>query len=113
MDHPLLLDMAVHAFDAARWFLGADPVGVYCEEFNPELELVPGRGRGVGDVRDDDRRAVRLHRKLVQPRPRDLVERHVRVADVLAAAHEEACRRAVGPVRDRLRSWTTLPPAAA
>lgn len=79
----------------------------------PELELVPGRGRGVGDVRDDDRRAVRLHRKLVQPRPRDLVERHVRVADVLAAAHEEACRRAVGPVRDRLRSWTTLPPAAA
>lgn len=35
MDSPLLLDMAIHTFDAARYLSGADPVAVYCEEFNP------------------------------------------------------------------------------
>jgi predicted dehydrogenase len=35
MAHPLLLDMAIHHFDAARFLLDADPVAVYCEEFNP------------------------------------------------------------------------------
>lgn len=31
----LLLDMAIHTLDAARYVSGADPVAVYCEEFNP------------------------------------------------------------------------------
>lgn len=35
MDHPLLLDMAIHTFDQARLILGQDPVAVYCHEFNP------------------------------------------------------------------------------
>jgi predicted dehydrogenase len=35
MAHVLLLDMAVHAFDAARYVLDRDPVAVYCEEYNP------------------------------------------------------------------------------
>jgi predicted dehydrogenase len=35
MDSPLILDMAIHTFDAARYLSGADPVSVYCEEFNP------------------------------------------------------------------------------
>ena len=35
MDHPLLLDMAVHQFDSARFLLADDPVAVYCEEYNP------------------------------------------------------------------------------
>ncbi|HEV2474806.1 MAG TPA: Gfo/Idh/MocA family oxidoreductase, partial [Chthonomonadales bacterium] len=35
MEHVLLLDMAIHTFDAARYLSGADPVSVYCEEFNP------------------------------------------------------------------------------
>ncbi len=35
MDSVLLLDMAIHTFDAARYLSGADPVSVYCEEFNP------------------------------------------------------------------------------
>ncbi len=35
MASPLLLDMAIHTFDAARYLSGADPVSVYCEEFNP------------------------------------------------------------------------------
>lgn len=35
MPSPLILDMAIHTFDAARYISGADPVAVYCEEFNP------------------------------------------------------------------------------
>ena len=35
MDHPLLLDMAVHQLDSARFLLHSDPVAVYCEEYNP------------------------------------------------------------------------------
>jgi len=35
MPNVLLLDMAIHTFDAARYLGGADPVAVYCEEFNP------------------------------------------------------------------------------
>jgi predicted dehydrogenase len=35
MQHVLLLDMAIHTFDAARLITGADPVSVYCREWNP------------------------------------------------------------------------------
>lgn len=35
MRHVLLLDMAIHTFDAARLITGADPVSVYCREWNP------------------------------------------------------------------------------
>jgi predicted dehydrogenase len=35
MEHVLLLDMAIHTFDAARFLSGADPVSVYCKEWNP------------------------------------------------------------------------------
>jgi predicted dehydrogenase len=35
MHHVLLLDMAIHTFDAARLISGADPVTVYCKEWNP------------------------------------------------------------------------------
>jgi predicted dehydrogenase len=35
MEHVLLLDMAIHTFDAARFVTGADPVSVYCHEWNP------------------------------------------------------------------------------
>lgn len=35
MEHVLLLDMAIHTFDAARFISGADPVSVYCKEWNP------------------------------------------------------------------------------
>ncbi|HET8844443.1 MAG TPA: Gfo/Idh/MocA family oxidoreductase [Ktedonobacteraceae bacterium] len=36
MQHVLLLDMAIHTFDAARLLTGADPVSVYCQEWNPQ-----------------------------------------------------------------------------
>ena len=38
----LLLDMAIHTFDAARYVSGADPVSVYCEEFNPAWSWYSG-----------------------------------------------------------------------
>lgn len=36
MEHVLLLDMAIHTFDAARFMSGADAVSVYCQETNPK-----------------------------------------------------------------------------
>jgi predicted dehydrogenase len=35
MKHVLLLDMAIHTFDQARFISGAEPVAVYCREWNP------------------------------------------------------------------------------
>lgn len=36
MRHVLLIDMAIHTFDVARFFTGTDPVAVYCKEWNPQ-----------------------------------------------------------------------------
>ena len=36
MDHVLLLDMAIHSFDQGRMLMQADPLSVYCHEWNPE-----------------------------------------------------------------------------
>jgi predicted dehydrogenase len=36
MQNVLLLDMAIHTLDAARFMAGADPVAVYCVETNPK-----------------------------------------------------------------------------
>jgi predicted dehydrogenase len=35
MPHVLLLDMAIHTFDAARLITGSDPLSAYCKEWNP------------------------------------------------------------------------------
>lgn len=36
MEHVLLLDMAIHTFDAARYISGQEPEAVYCIETNPK-----------------------------------------------------------------------------
>jgi len=36
MKHVLLLDMAIHSFDQARFISGCDPVSVFCKEWNPK-----------------------------------------------------------------------------
>lgn len=36
IDHILLLDMAIHTFDAARFILNKTPLAVYCHETNPD-----------------------------------------------------------------------------
>ena len=35
MEHVLLLDMAIHSFDQARFIGACDPLSVYCHEWNP------------------------------------------------------------------------------
>lgn len=47
MASPLLLDMAIHTFDQARFILGADPVSVYCQEFNPPGSWYAGGAAAV------------------------------------------------------------------
>lgn len=42
MPHPLLVDMAIHAFDVSRYLLGLDPVSVSCETFNPPWSWFDG-----------------------------------------------------------------------
>jgi predicted dehydrogenase len=42
MEHPLLIDMAIHAFDAARYLLDAEPVSVDCRTFNPQWSWYRG-----------------------------------------------------------------------
>jgi predicted dehydrogenase len=42
MDHPLLVDMSIHAFDVARYLLDAEPVSVYCDSYNPTWSWYAG-----------------------------------------------------------------------
>ncbi|RUZ75840.1 Gfo/Idh/MocA family oxidoreductase, partial [Mesorhizobium sp. M7A.F.Ca.US.006.01.1.1] len=35
MAHVLLLDMAIHTFDAARYMVAGEPAGVHCQEWEP------------------------------------------------------------------------------
>lgn len=47
MQSPLLLDMAIHTMDAARFLTGADPVSVYCDEFNPAWSWYKGNAAAL------------------------------------------------------------------
>lgn len=47
MDHVLLIDMAIHTFDAARCISGCDPVAVYCHGFNPKGSWYAGHPAAV------------------------------------------------------------------
>lgn len=49
MDSPLLVDMAIHTFDAARYLTGADPLSVSCSEFNPSWSWYQGAASAVAD----------------------------------------------------------------
>src|SRR3954468_11522178 len=42
MSDPLLVDMAIHPFDTARFVLASEPVSVYCEAFNPAWSWFAG-----------------------------------------------------------------------
>jgi predicted dehydrogenase len=54
MDQPLLVDMAIHAFDAARYLLGSDPQSVRCETFNPEWSWYRGDAAAIASFDFDD-----------------------------------------------------------
>ncbi|MBS4220794.1 Gfo/Idh/MocA family oxidoreductase [Bacillus sp. FJAT-49711] len=47
MDSPLILDMAIHTFDQARFISGANPVSVYCHEFNPAGSWYKGNASAI------------------------------------------------------------------
>lgn len=47
MDSPLLLDMAIHTFDQARFIADADPISVYCHEFNPPGSWYSGNASAI------------------------------------------------------------------
>lgn len=47
MKSPLLLDMAIHTFDQARYISGANPISVYCQEFNPPGSWYEGNASAV------------------------------------------------------------------
>ncbi len=42
MPFPLIVDMAIHTFDAARFIGGLDPVAVYCHSYNPSNSWYKG-----------------------------------------------------------------------
>lgn len=47
MDDPLIVDMAIHTFDAARALAAADPVSVYCYSFNPRRSWYKGDASAI------------------------------------------------------------------
>ena len=47
MESPLLLDMAIHQFDQARFVAGVEPVAVSCHEFNPAGSWYEGRASAI------------------------------------------------------------------
>jgi predicted dehydrogenase len=47
MAFPLLLDMSIHTFDAARFLSGADPLDVYCQSYNPGRSWYRGDASAV------------------------------------------------------------------
>ncbi len=47
MAFPLILDMAIHHFDAARFLSGADAQSVYCHSFNPKRSWYAGDASAV------------------------------------------------------------------
>ncbi|PRX66700.1 putative dehydrogenase [Nonomuraea fuscirosea] len=53
MPQPLLVDMAIHAFDAARYLLGTEPVSVVCESWNPSWSWYRGDAAATATFRFD------------------------------------------------------------
>lgn len=47
MESPLIVDMAIHTFDQARFITGLDAVSVYCHEFNPPESWYRGNAAAV------------------------------------------------------------------
>jgi predicted dehydrogenase len=47
MDSPLIVDMAIHTFDQARYISGSNAVSVYCHEYNPPGSWYKGNASAV------------------------------------------------------------------
>ena len=76
MESPLLLDMAIHQFDQARFVAGVEPVAVSCHEFNPAGSWYAGRARRSAPSSSPTGRLL-LSRVVDRRRVRDVMERVV------------------------------------
>jgi predicted dehydrogenase len=47
MAHPLLVDMAIHAFDSARFLLDAEPLSTHCQTYNPAWSWYSGDANAI------------------------------------------------------------------
>ena len=47
MASPLILDMAIHTFDQARFISNANPISVYCHEFNQKGSWYEGNATAI------------------------------------------------------------------
>jgi predicted dehydrogenase len=47
MAHPLLVDMAIHAFDSARFLLDSEPLSTYCQTYNPPWSWYAGDANAI------------------------------------------------------------------
>ncbi|WP_223410636.1 Gfo/Idh/MocA family protein [Occultella gossypii] len=54
MPQPLIVDMAIHQFDLARFLLDADPVAVYAESFNPPWSWFDGDASAIATFEMSD-----------------------------------------------------------
>nr|WP_179609660.1 Gfo/Idh/MocA family oxidoreductase [Leifsonia shinshuensis] len=54
MEQPLLVDMAIHQFDMARYLLRADPVSVSCSSWNPAWSWYDGDASAAATFEFDD-----------------------------------------------------------
>ncbi len=67
MEHPLLVDMAIHAFDVARYLLDATPRRVDCRTFNPSWSWFHGDAAAVATFEFDDGTRYLYHGSWVAP----------------------------------------------
>jgi len=57
MESPLILDMAIHMFDNARFLLNSNAKTVYCQEFNPDWSWYKGNS-GASTICEMDNGAI-------------------------------------------------------
>ena len=60
MPSPLILDMAIHTFDAARKIIGSEPVSCWAKEFNPEWSWMKGDASANRRLRIRQRHCLHL-----------------------------------------------------
>jgi predicted dehydrogenase len=67
LDHPLLLDMAIHHFDLMRMILGQEPKTVSCHAWNPPWSPFAGEAAAVATVTFDGGAVVSWRGSWVSP----------------------------------------------
>ena len=89
MAHPLVLDMAIHTFDSARFLTGDEPVAVYCDEYNPAWSWYAGDAAATASSRCPDGSRFVYTGSWCSDGPGDLVE-------LVLAGERRVRHRAVG-----------------